>query len=252
MSLFDAPAFSERLFFPRADPSPAPAGAVDFEVVSDEARLHVRWHPRRDAAPTLLLFHGNGEIVADYDDAAGRFADAGVNLAVVDYRGYGRSTGEPTLRHALADAPRVLEAVRDRVAAPMFVMGRSLGSACAAELYARTPDGVLGFVLESGFVDLHALIRRRGLSPPAELPADDRAVFDPLPKLARGALPLLVLHGAADEMIAPSEAQRAHDAAGTRDKQLVYVPRRGHNDLAGAALYWDALTGFVTRASRPG
>ena len=100
--------------------------------------------------PTLLLFHGNGEVVADYDDQAALFAAAGANLAVMDYPGYGNERGTPTLRAIITDALAVYER-----SAAQFVMGRSLGSACAAELYARVAPR--GFILESGFVDLAAL-----------------------------------------------------------------------------------------------
>jgi alpha-beta hydrolase superfamily lysophospholipase len=197
----------------------------------------------------LLLFHGNGEIVSDYDESAAEFAGAGVDLVVVDFRGYGRSTGTPTLRSTIADAVPVLEQVRARVGAPLVVMGRSLGSACANELYGRSPEGVRGFVLESGFADLDALIRRRGLTPPGRLTSEERATFDPLPKLQRGTAPLLVLHGADDELIEASEARRAHGAAGTSDKQLVLVPEHGHNDLSLSPVYWEALAAFVARVA---
>ena len=244
-SIFDTPEFTERLFFPRSDDSPAPDDALDLEVPGD-ATLHVRWHRRDDDAPTLLLFHGNGEVVADYDASAADFSDAGVSLAVMDFRGYGRSTGAPTLRTTIGDARRVLRFMVDHVASGrLFVMGRSLGSACAAELYASSLPEVRGFILESGFVDLDALTRRRGLRPRPRT-GDERRVFDPLPKLARGRAPLLVLHGAEDTLIDASEAQRAYDAAGTQDKQLVLIPERGHNDVSASPLYWASLAAFVT------
>ena len=81
MSIFDRDEFNERLFFPRTDASPAPAGAVDHMVAGAGARLHVRIYAAPAAAPTLLLFHGNGEVVADYDDAAAQFARRGAALA---------------------------------------------------------------------------------------------------------------------------------------------------------------------------
>ena len=70
MSIFDSREFNERLFFPRPDTTPPPLGATD-QLIDG---LHVRVH---DAGlPTLLLFHGNGEVVADYDDQAVQFAAA--------------------------------------------------------------------------------------------------------------------------------------------------------------------------------
>ena len=243
--LFDSPEFNERLFFPRSDRSAPPDGARELDVAGDET-LHVRCYRALPARPTVLLFHGNGEVVSDYNEQAPLFAKAGANLAVMDYRGYGRSTGTPTLRSALADAHRIVAAVRD-VATPLIVMGRSLGSACAAELYAKPPEGVIGFVIESGFVDLGALVRRRGMKPPANLSPADRTAFDAERKLAKGQLPLLVLHGGDDTMIVPAEAQRAHAAAGTTDKELVVIPDHGHNDVSLSPLYWQALQRFVQR-----
>ena len=249
MSIFDRDEFNDRLFFPRPDARPPPAGASDRMVEVDGARLHVRLHAAPAASGTLLLFHGNGEVVADYDRTAARFARAGVALAVMDYRGYGRSTGTPALRTLISDARRVAEVIRPRV-----VMGRSLGGAAAHELYARPTEGMEGVILESALFDLDSLIRRRGLVPPASFTPEERATFEPATKLALGRLPLLVLHGEGDELIAPSEARSAHAAAGAAeaDKVLVIVPRRGHNDVSSGDNYWRALAELVARrASGP-
>lgn len=244
VSIFDRDEFNDRLFFPRPDASPPPPGATDRMVDVDGARLHVRSYAAPAGSATLLLFHGNGEVVADYDDAAPRFARAGVALAVMDYRGYGQSTGTPTLRTTISDAQRVADAVQ-----PRLVMGRSLGGAPAHELYARPVASMAGVILESALFELDSLIRRRGLIPPASFTDEERATFEPATKLALGRLPLLVLHGERDEMIAPSEAASALAAAGAgaADKALVIVPRRGHNDISGGDTYWSALAAFVTR-----
>lgn len=241
MSVLDRDDFTNALFFPRHDTTPPPPGARDLMVDVGGARVHVRIHPTA-GAHTLLLFHGNGEVVADYDGAAAAYARAGVTLAVADYRGYGASDGQPSLRAIIADASAVAEAV-----GPAFVMGRSLGGAAAHELYARPVPEMRGVILESAFCDLHGLVRRRGLVPPATFTPDELAAFDPATKLARGTLPLLVLHGDADTLIVPAEARAAFAAAATADKQLVLVPRHGHNDVSAAAMYWDALAAFVAR-----
>ena len=244
MSIFDRDEFNDRLFFPRPAAGPPPAGASDRLVEVDGARLHVRVHAAPAASGTLLLFHGNGEVVADYDDVAARFARAGVALAVMDYRGYGQSTGTPALRTLISDARRVADVVRPRV-----VMGRSLGGIAAHELYARPSAGMAGVILESALFDLPGLIRRRGLVPPASFTDAERATFEPATKLALGRLPLLVLHGERDELIALAEAREAHATAGTAeaDKALVVVPRRGHNDVSAGDKYWSALAEFIAR-----
>jgi uncharacterized protein len=244
VSIFDTEEFNDRLFVPRADASPPPQGAHDRMIAVDGAELHVRVHAAPPGAATLLLFHGNGEVVADYDRAAAPFARAGVALSVMDYRGYGRSTGMATLRTVVSDARTVAEAMQ-----PQLVMGRSLGGMAAHELYARPVAGMEGVILESALFDLAALIRRRGLVPPDSFTDDERATFDPSAKLRLGRLPLLVLHGERDEMIVPSEAMSALATAGSTagDKALVIVPRRGHNDVSLEDSYWSALGAFVAQ-----
>jgi hypothetical protein len=64
VSIFDSDEFNDRLFVPRRDASPTPPGAHDRVIDVDGATLHVRVHPPAGGA-TLLLFHGNGEVVAD-------------------------------------------------------------------------------------------------------------------------------------------------------------------------------------------
>lgn len=243
-SIFDRDDFTASLFFPRPDATP-PGSATDLAVDVVGAELHVRCHPAPTARCALLLFHGNGEVVADYDGASGRFAACGAALAVADYRGYGKSTGAPTLRTLIADAPAVAAAVRDAMGLPLVVMGRSLGGAAAHALYAQPIADMIGVVLESTFTDLRGLIARRGLRAPDAFTADETATFDPLPKLAAGRLPLLVLHGERDALIPVGEAATALATAGSAVKQLVTIPGHGHNDLSFADGYWAALAGFV-------
>jgi pimeloyl-ACP methyl ester carboxylesterase len=242
-SIFDQEIFTERMFFPSPLSSAPPPGAIDTSIDVPGAKLHLRRHNAPGARATLLLFHGNGEVVADYDQAAPLFRSAGAELAVVDFRGYGESTGSPTLRNTIDDAPRVLSAFAGQ---KIIVMGRSLGSACAAALYNAN---ILGLILESGFTDLFALIRRRGLRPPVSFSEAEKQIFDPVPKLARGRAPLLVLHGEEDELIAPTEGRAAFDAAGTKDKELVLIPGRGHNDISSSPRYWAALKTFIEHVS---
>ncbi len=249
-SLFDSPRFSQSLFYPRQDISPAPSGATDLFVPVPDGAIHVRWYrqPLRQRV-SLLLFHGNGEVVADYDSLAGFFFACGTDLAVVDYRGYGRSRGTPTLRNAIEDAPLVLNAFKEAGAGSLIVMGRSLGSACAAELYSSPPELAAGFIWESGAADLRSLVRRRGLVPPAQFSESELTVFDPCRKLARGTRPLLVIHGEADNLIHPAEAKIAFAAAAASDKTLCLIPDHGHNDLAGSSLYWKSIREFVHRVT---
>lgn len=249
MSILDSDPFNHALFFPRDDASAPPAGARDVFVERGDARIHVRIYPAPGARGTLLLFHGNGEVAADYDDTWPRYAELGAALAVAEFRGYGQATGAPTLRLAIDDAAAIAEAVPGD--GPLIVMGRSLGGAAAHALYAQPVARMAGVILESAFSDLAGLIARRGLAPPATFREDELATFDPLRKIARGTLPLLVLHGAEDEIVVPAEARAAHGAAtAAASRELVFVPGRGHNDLFASPVYWAAIAAFVERVVR--
>lgn len=245
-SLFDGDDFNRALFFPRREQSAPPPGASDRFVDVEGARLHLRVHDRDGLSALTLLFHGNGEVVADYDPLAERYARfAGSALAVVDFRGYGLSTGVPTLRDAIADARPVLDEARRAAAGrPLVIMGRSLGGACAADLCQAEHFGVAGYVFESAAADLAGLVRRRGLTPPAAFSPDEIVAFDPLPKLARCTSPALVLHGERDTLIAPAEARQSFDALARCRRTLAFVPGRGHNDVSLHPDYWQALARF--------
>jgi alpha-beta hydrolase superfamily lysophospholipase len=246
-SLFDSPGFNQTLFYPRADLSPAPSGSRDVAVPVPGGVLNLRIHSAPSARFALLLFHGNGETAPDYDGAASLFARCGAALAVMDYRGYGRGEGEPVYRSTLkTDVRAAVEALAACDARPIVIMGRSLGSACLAELYPDPPPRAAGFIWESGFTDLAALIRRRGLEPPGSFPPEDLADFDPVPRLRQGQLPFFALHGAEDIHISPSDSRTACEAAGGSRKRMVLIPGKGHNDLSASPRYWQAIADFLS------
>ncbi len=252
ISILDHPVIARTIFFPRPDFSPPPQGAHDVMLeVEPGVRLHARVHDAHGAVAVVVLFHGNGEVVSDYDGAAPQFAQAGGALAVVDFRGYGRSEGEPGLRHLVRDARPAFEGLlsdlaRVGEARPVVVMGRSLGSACAVEVVRAVPELVAGVVFESGFSNLTGVARRRGIAV-ERVAEEDLAVLCPLRKLARTRTPLLVLHGAEDTLIAPEEGRAAFDASGAEDKRFVLIPGRGHNTVSHHPLYWEELTAFLQR-----
>ena len=252
-SLFDSAVFNKNLFFPRPEARRLPPGSRELRVeVAPGVSLECRVHPSPSARVAVLFFTGNGETAADWDSFASAFHRLGAALIVVSYRGYGTSGGSPTLRAVLADATVVAAAVSGALREagaplPLVAMGRSLGSASAAEIAGAASSPCAGVVIESGFSDLPALVARRGLTIPVPLSAQDLATFSPLGKLARSRLPLLLLHGAADTLIPPADAEASLAAAGSPDRSLVVIEDRGHNDLMYSEAYWTALGAFLTR-----
>ena len=102
----DRPETQRILFHPRAtERTPLPAGAEDIALeVEPGVVIGCRFFSAGKEKPTILFFHGNGEIVADYDAIGMEYVEYGMNVLVTDYRGYGWSDGTPAFSTFLADS----------------------------------------------------------------------------------------------------------------------------------------------------
>jgi len=105
--------------------------------------------------PSILDFHGNGEVVANHDWIAPLYNQRGVNFFVDDYRGYGSSNGKPTIPIMIGDAHTIFKGFKEIISKEgfkkgLFLMGRSLGSTPAIELAFNFQDGIVGLIIESG------------------------------------------------------------------------------------------------------
>jgi fermentation-respiration switch protein FrsA (DUF1100 family) len=256
--LLDTPLILSNLFYPRADvPGTSDLANVSDGVIptGDGFVLGYRLYVHTPNSPTLIYFHGNGEIASDYDDFAPEFQRIGVTVIVVDYRGYGWSTGKPLVSTLLSDAEKVLPALPDIVGQknPIFIMGRSLGSAPAAHLAATHPKLLKGLIIESGFAHAPSLFGRI-LGLPAGLTAKIPDVFDNAQKIATTHLPLLVIHGERDTLIPVENGQELYDISPSPEKIILRIPDAGHNDLIwhGRTDYFGAIKHFVERFSSQG
>jgi len=235
MSVLDSPQVNQVVFHPRGeDFGYAPAG-ISTNTGSGNVMISGYLH-LNDACDTLILFfHGNGEIAADYDQLAPIYLHCGASFWVVDYRGYGSSTGMPAYSHMFEDAdalvddiPR-LEKHSGKTFKHVLVMGRSLGSASAIYLASTRQEQLDGLLLDSPFADGPGLIHRLG---GPRLEAGDLAGFeDNVERMSRCALPTLIIHGAEDFIIPFSDALALFNACPNADKRLIQVDGAGHNDL---------------------
>jgi pimeloyl-ACP methyl ester carboxylesterase len=264
--LLDRPEVSRVLFHPRRDP-PQLQGAPNVHPlrikVDQGVAVGGRLHVARPDGPTILFFHGNGEIASEYDGIAPAYTRMGVNLLAVDYRGYGSSDGQPTASRLLADASAVYRASDALLATHglnrerLFVMGRSLGSAAAIEIAAHAGAGIAGLIIESGFAYTLSLLTTLGLR--LELPetgpgAPERAKigFGSLDKIAQVRVPTLIIHGEADWLIPVENGHTLYERCGAANKRLLTIPHAGHNDLllVGQRAYFEAIHTLVWGADR--
>ena len=250
-TLLDRSEITMMMFYLRRDWRPPSPGATDHAVtVGEGVEVSCRFYAHDKAEPSILYFHGNGEVVSDYDDVAPIYHHYGINLFVADYRGYGVSSGRPSFSTMVADTHQVFYAFRDLLAGEgysdrLYVMGRSLGATSALELAAHYPDQLRGLILESGAGGTGGWSRWVRAS-------DDPARWEELQrlheeKLRSIRLPLLTIHGEVDEMASMERALELRELVSSQRKELLVIPGAGHNDFfyVGMERYMDALRGFV-------
>jgi pimeloyl-ACP methyl ester carboxylesterase len=252
-ALLDRRGLAQGLFYPRRDVSGPPQGATDHRVdVGDGVQVACRFYALDHLRPSLLFFHGNGEIASDYDMIAPAYHEIGANLLVADYRGYGASGGRPSFASLISDAHPVLSrfhALLDEegFSGRRFVMGRSLGGLPAAELAATAHQRLAGLIIESSAPSLTRIRRRAGID---ESDSEIARVVEAHDlRLAAIRLPVLQIHGEWDEIIPLQHGVAFHEGLATDAKQLVIIPGAGHNDIGwvGRELYFGALAGFIAR-----
>ena len=251
-SLLDWGGVSAQIFFPRPDPSPTPAGATDHLVeVGGGVSIAARRYEIDADGPTIVYFHGNGEVVGDHDGIAPLYHSIGANLFVFEFRGYGRSTGSPTIEHLVADGAvcgkRALELLdADGFVGPRLVMGRSLGANPALEVAARVP-GYHGLILESGAGNVGRFVHRLGLPPSPDL---EGLIAAHEAKLATIAMPSLIIHGLLDELVPVDNALATAELLTASEVTTELVEGAGHNDLllVDPGRYIEAIARLVERA----
>lgn len=252
-SRLDRPEVLRLVFHPRAETSLGSGSLARDLLIPTEnnVRIGARFHMANATAPNLLFFHGNGEIVGDYDDLGPLYTRMGINFLAVDYRGYGRSTGDPTVTGMMRDCHLLFEFITKWLeeaghSGPLIVMGRSLGSASALELAAGYRDRLDGLIVESGFAFAEPLLQLLGIDTEA-LGIREEEGFRNLDKIRRFDKPTLIIHAEWDHIIPFEDGQALYDSCPAADKTLLKVPQANHNDIfmRGLHQYLEAVKDLV-------
>jgi len=254
LSKLDQPDVSRFLFHPRPDMTPHPLEAIDCMVpVEQDVKVNVRFHMNQANAPNILFFHGNGEIVSDYDDLAPIYHKHGINFMISDYRGYGKSSGNPTASAMLRDASTVFQYVLDWLkknaySGTVVIMGRSLGSAPALEIASKFSDNIGGLIIESGFASTVKLLTRLGI-PASQMGIQEQHGFNNLQKISFFMKHTLIIHAQYDLIIPIEDAENLQVYCGAKSKQFQMVPNADHNNIMMMAgtLYFELIQSFINK-----
>lgn len=190
---------------------------------------------------SILLLHGNGGNILTNLGGGIALAKKGFKVTIVDYSGYGWSTGKATRKNILKDAVSTLNVIsaRARSAGEKLVLyGQSLGGHLAVVVAAENADRVDGLVIEGAFSSHRAIAaERKG----ALAKAFVGEPYSAMKSIADYAKPILVIHSRDDEVVPFSMGQELFDAA--NEPKLFFEIAERH--LAGLALYAEPIAGRI-------
>lgn len=261
-SAFDISEITMFLFHPRPEwrlPAIGQGTESHLIPVAPDVAVGARFYLASTRSPNILFFHGNGEIVADYEEIGMLFVQRGINFLPADYRGYGQSTGRPTVTAMMRDAHVIFDYVHNwlkerEFTGPLLVMGRSLGSAPALELSCHYPHVIDGMIIESGFAHISPLLRLIGVDPEQYGLSEEQGPRN-LDKIRHWKNPLLVIHAEYDQIISYAEGLALFEASPAKHKRLLKIPNATHNDIffQGMNDYLQAIDelAMITAAERP-
>jgi fermentation-respiration switch protein FrsA (DUF1100 family) len=225
--------------------TPADLGLVFEEVTVqtvDGVAITGWFLPAKEARLALLYCHGNAGDIRDWYQAALPFIAGGISVLMWDYRGYGRSEGQPSEEGLYLDGEAVWSWLQDRArheTLPAALVGKSLGSAVAIHLAAH--DSPQALVLDSAFTSMREIVHRMaGGVPLGVIPS----LFESLEKTPGIKCPTLVIHGGQDSLVPVSQGEQLYNALKC-PKALYVIAAAEHNDISSYPAYQVQVQKFL-------
>ena len=206
-------------------------------TTDDGERISGLFFPNRSET-VILYFHGNAGDLSGWQFVSEDFAPLGFNFMIIDYRGYGKSSGSISERGLYKDADAAYHYLLEKgfSAENIIIYGRSIGSGVAVDIASRKK--ARGLILESPFSSFGKLANEKFpfFFPSLYL----RYRFDNMQKINSVRSPVMFLHGTDDTLIPSSHSQALFDRF-TGTKKMILVEKGAHNDLHAFDQYKDFL-----------
>ncbi|CAH0049798.1 unnamed protein product [Clonostachys solani] len=244
-------------------PQPSQFGLKDYEelVIPTEdgeklSAFYIRGpFSSRNSDVTILMFHGNAGNIGHRLPIARTLTNLiGCNVFMLEYRGYGTSTGEPDEAGLNLDAQTALSYLRRRAETRdhrFIIYGQSLGGAVSIKLVSKNQDkgDIVGLVLENTFLSMRKLIP--SIIPPAKYmtllchqvwPSEST-----LPNITK--VPVLFLSGLQDEIVPPSHMRQLYNVCAAPTKKWRPFPGGDHNSSVLEEGYFEAIADFIAEVT---
>jgi uncharacterized protein len=236
LSFLDHPLITQALFHPRKDNQSEIENKNNVLIKVDSGvEIGCRLHLNDKSYYNLIYFHGNAELVSEYDEFAEIYKKLKINFIPVDYRGYGFSSGNPNFSTMISDSNKVFQHLnyllkKREYKKPIFLMGRSLGSASVLEVVQKFQAEVGGVIIESGFAYVEPLFKLLGINP-KQLGLNHKNILDHISKIKNYFGPLLIIHAKNDQIINFNEGFDLYQNSLSKIKSNYWVNEAHHNNI---------------------
>ncbi len=179
---------------------------------------------------TVIYLHGNAQNVSAWYIAPVEIQKyVPVNFLLIDYRGYGKSTGKPTVEGVIIDAQAMYQYLIDKglKSEDISVYGRSIGGAIGFELAMK--EKLKSIVIQSSFTSLRKIAKELYPFIPDQLISNN--YFNSIELIKKIKVPVLISHGDKDEIIPISHSYKLFEAA-NEPKKLIILKGATHNDIS--------------------
>jgi fermentation-respiration switch protein FrsA (DUF1100 family) len=221
----------------------APNTKNDFEEIffktEDEQTLNGLFFPN-DTNKVILYFHGNAGSLDSWQHIYKYYESLKINFFIIDYRGFGKSTGNINEDGLYKDAKGAYQYLIQRgfQKENIIVLGRSIGSGIAIDLASKNTINTL--ILESPFFDFETLAKSK-----VSIPIKSQYKFHNMDKINSIKCPILFMHGEKDNLIPANNSQKLYNVF-TGKKELLLIPTGGHNNLPEYPEYSQAILLFLS------
>jgi len=235
--------------------------SIPYEDVMLETKDGIKIHTwlllqkNSENVPTLIYFHGNaGNMGFRLQNAAEMYARVGINILMMDYRGYGNSSGIPSEKGIMIDAEKVVQYASSHpklINSPLICFGRSLGGAVSVAIAAQYPDLVKGLILENTFLSISKMVDR--LLPYVSIlkPLVLRINWNSEKSIENLTQPILFIAGERDELVPHSHMVKLFNSATSSLFKDWYPVNTGtHNDtwVRAGSEYYKRMLQFIAKA----
>lgn len=238
------------MFFPSSEIEVIPKNVnlsfVDVYIkTKDNIQLNGWFIPSQNSKYTIIFFHGNAGNISHRIEKIELLYKFGLNVFIIDYRGYGKSGGKPSEEGLYVDAEAAYDyLIKNFEINPenIILYGESLG--CAVGVYLASERKVKAMILEGGFSSVRDVARRYYPFIPSFMIFDR---FDSLSKIKKIDVPKLFIHSKNDEIIPFKFAVKLYDAA-LEPKEFTELTG-GHNTSFqdSAEKYTSSIVSFIKK-----